>query len=105
MGHGIQKYTAAEATALLIGQLGFDVIAAHDTNYSTPSSNNWVAIQALGKDSSGTTEFLKLKVTSNIGDDITSDYFYLIAGEIFYGNFKSILNHTDSTATCVAYRG
>ena len=27
MGQGIQKYTAAEATALLIGQLGFDVIA------------------------------------------------------------------------------
>ena len=104
MAHGITKYTAAEATALLIGQLGFDVIAEHDTNYSTPT-NSWVAIQALGKDASGTTEFLKLKVTSNIGDDITDDYFYLIAGEIFYGNFKSILNHSDSTATCVAYRG
>ena len=105
MAHGITKYTAAEATALLIGQLGFDVIAEHDTNYSTPDSNSWVAIQALGKDASGTTEFLKLKVTSNIGDDIPSAYFYLIAGEIFYGNFKSILNHSDSTATCVAYRG
>ena len=90
---------------MLIGQLGFDVIAEHDSNYSTPSSGSWVAIQALGKDSSGTTEFLKLKVTSNIGDNITSSFFYLIAGEIFYGNFASILNHTDSTATCVAYRG
>ena len=105
MGQGIQKYTAAEATALLIGQLGFDVIAEHDSNYSTPSSNNWVAIQALGKDSSGTTEFLKLKITSNIGDNITSAFFYLMAGEILYGNFASILNHTDSNAICVAYRG
>ena len=103
----LYKYSAQEASNLLIGQNGFDVIAEHDTNYSNPSSSNhsWIAIQALGKDSSGTTEFLKLKVTSNIGDNITSAFFYLIAGEIFYGNFASILNHTDSTATCVAYRG
>tara|TARA_Y100000401_G_scaffold84068_1_gene69362 strand:+ start:311 stop:625 length:315 start_codon:yes stop_codon:yes gene_type:complete len=102
----LYKYTEREASNLLIGQNGFDVIAEHDTNYSNPSSTNhsWIAIQALGKDSSGTTEFLKLKVQSNVGDDISS-FIYLIPGEIFYGNFSGVLNHTDSTAVCIAYRG
>ena len=102
----LYKYSAQEASNLLIGQNGFDVIAEHDTNYSNPSSSNhsWIAIQALGKDSSGTTEFLKLKVQSNIGDDVSS-FFNLIPGEILYGNFSGILNHTDSTAVCIAYRG
>ena len=97
----LYKYSAQEASNLLIGQNGFDVIAEHDTNYSNPS---WIAIQALGKDSSGTTEFLKLKVQSNVGDDVSS-FFNLIPGEILYGNFSGILNHTDSTAVCIAYRG
>ena len=101
----LHKYRINEALNLLIGQNGFDVIAEHDTNTSTPDTKSWVAIQALGKDSSGTTEFLKLKVTSNIGDDITSAYFNLIPGEILYGNFSGIINHTDSTAVCIAYRG
>ena len=101
----LHKYRINEALNLLIGQNGFDVITEHDTNTSTPDTKSWVAIQALGKDSSGTTEFLKLKVTSNIGDDITSAYFNLIPGEILYGNFSGIINHTDSTAVCIAYRG
>ena len=29
----------------------------------------------------------------------------LIPGEILYGNFNGIVNHTDSTAVCIAYRG
>ena len=101
----LHKYRINEALNLLIGQNGFDVIAEHDTNTSTPDTKSWVAIQALGKDSSGTTEFLKLKETSNIGDDITSAFFNLIPGEILYGNFSGIINHTDSTAVCIAYRG
>ena len=101
----LYKYRTNEALNLLIGQNGFDVIAEHDTNTSTPDTKSWVAIQALGKDASGTTEFLKLKVTSNIGDDITSAFFNLIPGEILYGNFSGIINHTDSTAVCIAYRG
>tara|TARA_E500000305_G_scaffold92919_2_gene81160 strand:- start:25 stop:336 length:312 start_codon:yes stop_codon:yes gene_type:complete len=101
----LHKYTANEALNLLIGQNGFDVIAEHDTTVVAPDTGTWVAIQALGKDSSGTTEFLKLKVTSNIGDDITSAFFNLIPGEILYGNFSGIVNHTDSTAVCIAYRG
>ena len=101
----LHKYTANESLNLLIGQNGFDVIAEHDTTVVSPDTGTWVAIQALGKDSSGTTEFLKLKVTSNIGDDITSAFFNLIPGEILYGNFSGIVNHTDSTAVCIAYRG
>ena len=101
----LHKYRINEALNLLIGQNGFDVIAEHDTNTSTPDTKSWVAIQALGKDASGTTEFLILKVTSNIGDDITSAFFNLIPGEILYGNFSGIINHIDSTAVCIAYRG
>ena len=100
----LYKYTGQEAANLLIGQFGFDVIGEHDTTVVNPSTGSWIAIQALGKDSSGTTEFLKLKVTSNIGDGIDS-FFNLIPGEILYGNFSGIVNHTDSTAVCIAYRG
>ena len=99
----LYKYTGQEAANLLIGQFGFDVIAEHDTNVASPDTGSWIAIQALGKDSSGTTEFLKLKVTSNVGDGIDS-FFNLIPGEILYGNFSGIVNHTDSTAVCIAYR-
>ena len=101
----LHKYRTNEALNLLIGQNVFDDIADHDTTVVAPDTGTWVAIQALGKDSSGTTEFLKLKVTSNIGDDITSAFFNLIPGEILYGNFSGIVNHTDSTAVCIAYRG
>ena len=104
MSNYIHKYTAKEAANLLLGQNGFDVIAEHDTTVAAPDTGSWVAIQALGKDSSGTTEFLKLKVTSNVGDGIDS-FFNLIPGEILYGNFSGIVNHTDSTAVCIAYRG
>ena len=73
MAKGIRKYTAAEATSLAIGQLGFDLIAEHDTNYSSPDSGSWVAIQALGKGGGdAAVEFLKLQVTANIGDGISS---------------------------------
>ena len=100
----LYKYTEKEASNLLMGQNGFDVIGEHDTTVVNPDTGSWVAIQALGKDSSGTTEFLKLKVTCNIGDNIDS-FFNLIPGEILYGNVSGIVNHTDSTAVCIAYRG
>ena len=102
---GLYKYTSQEASNLVIGQNGFDLIAEHDTNTSTPETGSWIAIQALGKGGGdAAVEFLKLKVTSNIGDGI-SNWFYMIPGEILYGNFNGIINHTDSTATCIAYRG
>ena len=100
----LYKYTVKEAANLLIGQNGFDVIGKHNTTVVTPDTGSWVAVQALGKDSSGTTEFLKIKVTSNVGDDISA-FVNLIPGEILYGNFSGIVNHTDSTAECIAYRG
>ena len=90
---------------MLLGQNGFDVIAEHDTNTSSPDTGSWVAIQALGKGGGdAAVEYLKLKVTANVGDSISS-FFYMIPGEILYGNFSGIINHTDSTATCIAYRG
>ena len=105
MANGLYKYTAKEASNLLLGQNGFDLIAEHDTNTVNPDTGSWIAIQALGKGGGdAAVEFLKLKVTTNIGDDITS-FFYMIPGEILYGNFNGIINHTDSTATCIAYRG
>tara|TARA_R100001129_G_C5297867_1_gene241650 strand:- start:1059 stop:1376 length:318 start_codon:yes stop_codon:yes gene_type:complete len=105
MATGLYKYTAKEASNLLLGQNGFDLIAEHDTNTVNPDTGSWIAIQALGKGGGdAAVEFLKLKVTTNIGDDITS-FFYMIPGEILYGNFNGIINHTDSTATCIAYRG
>tara|TARA_R100000988_G_scaffold24888_1_gene12134 strand:+ start:726 stop:1055 length:330 start_codon:yes stop_codon:yes gene_type:complete len=107
----LYKYTQKEAANLLIGQNGFDVIAEHNTTVVTPDTGSWVAIQALGKDNSdgesapvALTEFLKIKVTSNVGDDISA-FVNLIPGEILYGNFSGIVNHTDSTAVCIAYRG
>ena len=101
----LYKYTEKEASNLLIGQNGFDVIGEHNTTVVTPDTGSWIAIQALGKGGGdAAVEFLKLKVTTNIGDDITS-FFYMIPGEILYGNFNVIINHTDSTATCIAYRG
>ena len=105
MPKGLYKYTASEALSLAIGQNGFDVIAEHDTNTVTPDTGAWVAIQALGKGGGdAAVEYLKLKVTSNIGDSITS-WFYMVPGEILYGSFSGIINHTDSNATCIAYRG
>ena len=80
----LYKYTQKEAANLLIGQNGFDVIPTHNTTVVNPDTGSWIAIQALGKDSSGTTEFLKIKVTSNIGDDISS-FVNLIPGVIVTG--------------------
>ena len=64
MSTGLYKYTSKEASNLLIGQNGFDLIAEHDTNTSTPDTGSWIAIQALGKGGGdAAVEFLKLKVT------------------------------------------
>ena len=107
----LHKYTEKESLNLLIGQNGFDVIAEHNTTVVTPDTGSWIAIQALGKDNSdgesspvALTEFLKIKVNSNVGDNISA-FVNLIPGEILYGNFSGIINHTDSTAVCIAYRG
>ena len=106
MAKGLREYTAAEASSLAIGQNGFDLIAEHDSDTSAPDSGAWIAIQALGKGGGdAAVEFLQLKATSNIGDSLSSAWFYMVPGEILYGNFSGIINHTNSTATCIAYRG
>ena len=46
---GLYKYTEKEASNLLIGQNGFDVIPEDNTATVNPDTGSWVAIQALGK--------------------------------------------------------
>ena len=101
----LHKYTEKESLNLLIGQNGFDVIPESNTATVNPDTGSWVAIQALGKGGGdAAVEFLQLKVTANVGDSIDS-WFYMIPGEILYGNFSGVINHTDSTAALIAYRG
>ena len=102
----INKYTSSEALNLQLGQNGFDVVAEHDTNTQTPDSGNWVAITAISLSaSSPAATYCKIKISSNVGDSHTGAYLYLIPGDILYGNFCGIINHTDSTAALIAYRG
>tara|TARA_R110000824_G_scaffold387064_1_gene582221 strand:+ start:495 stop:824 length:330 start_codon:yes stop_codon:yes gene_type:complete len=103
---GAYRYSSTESGNVMLGQLGFDLIAEHNTTVVTPDDDRcWIAIKALGKDGGDAAgQFLKLKLVSNIGDGLSS-FFFLNAGDILYGNFKSIVNHTDSTAVCIAYRG
>ena len=102
----INKYTSREALNLKLGQNGFDVVAEHDTNTQTPDSGNWVALTAVSLSaSSPAATYCKIKVTSGVGDSHTDAYLYLIPGDILYGNFTCIVNHTDSTAALIAYRG
>ena len=49
--------------------------------------------------------YCKIKVSSNVGDSHTSADLFLIPGDILYGNFSGVINHTDSTAALIAYRG
>ena len=102
----INKYTSREALNLKLGQNGFDVVAEHDTNTQTPDSGNWVALTAVSLSaSSPAATYCKIKVTSGVGDSHPDAYLYLIPGDILYGNFTGIVNHTDSTAALIAYRG
>ena len=102
----IHKYTTQEATNLQLGQNGFDVVAEHDTNTQAPDSGNWIAIKAVSLSaSSPAATYCKIKVSSNVGDSHTGAYLYLIPGDIMYGNFSGIINHTESTAALIAYRG
>ena len=102
----INKYTTSEALNLQLGQNGFDVVAEHDTNTQTPDSGNRIALQAISLTaSSPAATYCKIKVSSNVWDSHTSADLFLIPGDILYGNFSGVINHTDSTAALIAYRG
>jgi len=108
MAAGINKYTVAESNNLQLGQNGFDVVAEHDSNTQSPDSGSWIALQCVGGVvPSGTAfalQFVRLvSAASNIGDDLGATF--LEPGDIVYGNFSGVVNHTDSTAILLAYRG
>jgi len=109
MAKGIHNYTVQEANNVKLGQAGFDVIGEHN---STPqisgSSYNWVALKCIAAVTPGSTaysaQFVQLvKGTSAIGDDLGT--VFLQPGDVIYGNFSSVVNHTNSNATLIGYRG
>lgn len=109
MAYGIQKYTVQESNNLKLGQAGFDVIGEHNTNAQlSGSTHNWVALKCIAAVTPGSTaysaQFVQLvKATSAIGDDLGT--VFLQPGDVIYGNFDSVINHTNSNATLIGYRG
>ena len=108
MASGLQKYSVQEGINARNGQAGFDVIGEHDTNSQSPGSGNWIALQCVAAVTPGSTaysaQFVQLvSASSNIGDDLGA--VFLQPGDIIYGNFESVVNHTNSNATLLGYRG
>jgi hypothetical protein len=108
---GIQTYRANEALCLLIGQNGFDVVGEHASDSQTPgdSATRWIALQCVGaivpSSTAFASQFCKIKINSNIGDSATSAFIFMQPGDVIYGDIASVVNHTDSNATLLAYRG
>ena len=105
---GINGYTVQEGINLQLGQAGFDIVAEHNTNSQTPDSGNWIALQCVAAVTPGTTDYSAqfvqiVSAVSNVGDDLGT--IFLGPGDVIHGNFASVVNHTNSNATLVAYRG
>ena len=108
---GINGYTVQEGINLQLGQAGFDVVAEDDSTAQTPGHNGpWVALQCVAKTApvavADTGALLMVNITAavtNIGDDLGATFMQV--GDVIYGNFASVTNHTDSTAALIAYRG
>ena len=105
---GMHKYTVAEGVNLQLGQNGLDVVAEHDTNTQSPGSGSWIALQCVAAVTPGTTaysaQFVQIvSAASNIGDDLGT--IFLSPGDVVHGNFSGVVNHTNSNATLIAYRG
>jgi hypothetical protein len=103
----LHKYTAAEAANLQLFQNGFDVVGEHNSTAQTPDEGSyWVALQCVAAVTPGTTaytaQFCQITATSNTGDDLTS--VFLQPGDTIYGQFTSVVNHTNSNATLLGYR-
>ena len=111
MAVGLQKYTVQEAQNAGLGQAGFDVVAEHDSTVQTPGhGGHWVALQCVAKTAPAAVAdagaLLMVRITAgvtNIGDDLGATFMQV--GDIIHGNFASVVNHTDSTAQLIAYRG
>ena len=108
MARASRWYTVAESNNLLIGQNGFDVVAEHNTNTQSPDDGCWIALKCIAAVTPGSTaytaQFVQIvSAASNIGDDLGT--VFLQPGDIIYGNFSGVVNHTNSNATLIAYRG
>jgi len=108
MATGPSKYTVQESNNLKLGQGGFDVVAEHDSNTQSPASGSWIALQCVAAVTPGSTaysaQFVQLvSAASNIGDNLGA--VFLQPGDVIYGNFSGVVNHTNSNATLLAYRG
>ena len=111
MAKGLHQYTVQEATNAQLGQAGFDVVAEHDSDVQTPGhGGRWVALQCVAKTApvavADAGDLLMVRITAavtNTGDDLGATFMQV--GDIIYGDFASVVNHTDSTAALIAYRG
>ena len=105
----IHKYTSMESSNLQLFQAGFDVVAEHNSNTQSPEEGNvFVALQCVGAVTPGTTafeaQFVQISsATSQIGDNLGA--VFLRPGDIIYGRFTGVVNHTNSNATLLGYRG
>ena len=105
----LHKYTIMESSNLQLFQAGFDVIGEHNSNTQSPESGNvFVALQCVGAVTPGTTafesQFVQIEsATSQIGDDLGA--VFLRPGDVIYGRFTGVVNHTNSNATLLGYRG
>ena len=114
---GLHQYTVQEGINARNGQAGFDIVPEHASDVQTPGhGGRWVALQCVAitapsttRDYTGETETeaaLMVRITAavtNIGDDLGATFMQV--GDIIYGDFASAVNHTDSTAALIAYRG
>ena len=111
MAKGLHQYTVQEGINAQLGQAGFDVVAEHNTDVQTPGhGGRWVALQCVAKTApvavADAGALLMVRITAavtNIGDDLGATFMQV--GDIIYGDFASVVNHTDSTAALIAYRG
>jgi len=117
MANGIHKYTVQEGINVRNGQGGFDIVPEHNSTVQTPGHGGiWIALQCVAKTAPSTTRdytsnshaeaALMVRITAavtNLGDDLGETFMQ--PGEVIYGNFASVVNHTDSTAKLIAYRG
>tara|TARA_R110000824_G_scaffold110418_1_gene258374 strand:+ start:2382 stop:2708 length:327 start_codon:yes stop_codon:yes gene_type:complete len=108
MAQGIHRQTVQEGINARNGQGGLDVVAEDNTASQTPGSGDWIALQCVAAVTPASTaynlQFVQIvSAVSNIGDNLGT--IFLQPGDIIYGNFASVINHTNSNATLLAYRG
>ena len=108
---GLHQYTVQEGINAQLGQAGFDVVAEHDSDVQTPGhGGRWVALQCVAKTApvgiADAGAILMVRITAavtNEGDDLGATFMQV--GDVIYGDFASVVNHTDSTAALITYRG